>query len=518
MNAEQKALWQRLQAHALDDAQSARPFSLRLATENNWGPAFTQRVIEEYRRFAFLAVAAGHSVSPSDVVDQAWHLHLLYTRDYWGEFCGQVLGRPFHHGPTRGGAAEADKFTDWYAQTRGSYRTFFGEPPVDIWPEAPRHPHAVRVDAEENWVIPKPRLLRRLAKALSQRKRPSVKLREAEVASRANPLNISTTTGVAALMVAAISLGASRAEGAVIHGGPFELAGPEFLKLFLAVSAGVLGLALLLRWLGRGSAESDPHETLDGYEAAYLVGGKPRVFHTALASLSARGLIDVQDREIYRKNGVVSPFLPLIERAVVQAARIDGEKIRVVRRQVADVMESMKAGLRERGLVMHAGQKLHSTLWSALLAAGMSGIALNKIFIGLDRNRPVTFLIALCALWVLGFVLLLTPPRTTRKGARLLAKVKDEHRNRTRAVPEMVSQGPMGATHFALIVGLFGWTALRGTPLADLQQSVTGVQPGDGSSVSWGSDGGGDSGGGSSCGGGDGGGGGCGGCGGGGGD
>jgi hypothetical protein len=92
-------------------------------------------VVEEYRRFVYLAMAAGHPVTPSVDVDHAWHLHLTYTRSYWEEMCGRVLGRPLHHDPTRGGLAEGAKFTDWYARTLRSYQEAFGSaPPADIWP------------------------------------------------------------------------------------------------------------------------------------------------------------------------------------------------------------------------------------------------------------------------------------------------------------------------------------------------------------------------------------------------
>ena len=64
------------------------------------------RAIEEYRRFLLLGVAAGHPVSPSDTVDQVWHLHLTYTRRYWDTLCRDTLGRLLHHEPTQGGAVE----------------------------------------------------------------------------------------------------------------------------------------------------------------------------------------------------------------------------------------------------------------------------------------------------------------------------------------------------------------------------------------------------------------------------
>jgi len=87
-------LWQRLQLYQIGPSDAALPFVQRLARENGWSAAHAARVIEEYRRFCFLAVTAGHPVTPSDAVDQVWHLHLTYSRDYWERFCPDVLGQP----------------------------------------------------------------------------------------------------------------------------------------------------------------------------------------------------------------------------------------------------------------------------------------------------------------------------------------------------------------------------------------------------------------------------------------
>ena len=95
-------LWERLRAFEIDDVQSDLRFSDRLAKENDWSKSYTRRVIEEYKRFIYLCRAAGHPVTPSEEIDQAWHLHLCYTRSYWDEMCGEILGAPVHHGPTRG--------------------------------------------------------------------------------------------------------------------------------------------------------------------------------------------------------------------------------------------------------------------------------------------------------------------------------------------------------------------------------------------------------------------------------
>ena len=133
--AEQDPRWQKIRQYRLDDPDADLPFTRRLARENRWAVDFAVRVVEEYRHFCYLAIAAGHPVTPSDEVDQTWHLHLLYTRDYWDDFCPNVLGTKLHHGPTRGGKGEGLRYDEQYRKTLDSYRHLFGyAPPNDIWP------------------------------------------------------------------------------------------------------------------------------------------------------------------------------------------------------------------------------------------------------------------------------------------------------------------------------------------------------------------------------------------------
>jgi hypothetical protein len=171
------ALWSRLRAMQLDAPDASLTFTRRLARENGWSVARAREVVEEYRRFLYLAARAGHPVTPSDAVDQAWHLHLVYTRHYWSVLCREVLGFDLHHGPTLGGEREQAKFGDWYSRTLESYRSAFGEPPAGIWPGVEDRFEGVermqRVDLGTSWVIPKPSLrsdralLRRLLAGLA---------------------------------------------------------------------------------------------------------------------------------------------------------------------------------------------------------------------------------------------------------------------------------------------------------------------------------------------------------------
>ena len=130
-----KVLWARLETMEIDPPDATTRFHHRLKQYNKWTDEFAGRVTKEYRRFLYLAARAGHPVTPSDTVDQAWHLHLIYTRHYWEELCGKILGLQLHHEPSAGGAVESSKFERQYERTIESYQAAFGEmPPADIWP------------------------------------------------------------------------------------------------------------------------------------------------------------------------------------------------------------------------------------------------------------------------------------------------------------------------------------------------------------------------------------------------
>lgn len=151
-------IWVALSYYTIGPPDAALSFADRLARENGWSGAEAARVIGEYKRFCFLAATAGHPVTPSDAVDQAWHLHLTYSRDYWERFCPDIIGRPLHHGPTKGGGAEQQLYFAQYAETLKSYERVFGErAPADLWPGAARRliedPKARRVHPRDGFFI-----------------------------------------------------------------------------------------------------------------------------------------------------------------------------------------------------------------------------------------------------------------------------------------------------------------------------------------------------------------------------
>ncbi|HRE78071.1 MAG TPA: hypothetical protein PLL09_09630 [Flavobacterium sp.] len=160
MNEEDLIRWNKIKNFELDEPDIPLSFTDRLARENGWTIEYSVRTILEYKKFIFLLTISNHPLTPSDQVDQVWHLHLLYTQSYWDDFCENTLNRKIHHGPTKGGETETSKYTNWYEKTKEFYlETFKTETPIDIWPTSEIRFSEInfrRVNLKKNWVIKKP--------------------------------------------------------------------------------------------------------------------------------------------------------------------------------------------------------------------------------------------------------------------------------------------------------------------------------------------------------------------------
>jgi uncharacterized protein (TIGR04222 family) len=476
MNSQQVELYERIQAFSLDQPEMQFSFSQRLARDNGWSLGYAQSVIEEYKKFTFLAVAAGHPVTPSDPVDQVWHLHLTYTRSYWQEFCLNVLQMPLHHDPTRGGLSERLKFNDWYGKTLESYEKFFGHiPPSDIWADPKdrlgRDLRFVRVNVQKNWILPK----------LALNDLRQVQYKQAVI------LLLSFT-------VASVVTGCQTVANIP---NPLNLTGPEFLKFYFFLSIAVVFLASRLRAYLRspGGSPIQRPVALDVYETAYLAEGKNRVVDTAIASLVQKEYVTIQvsQRRLILKEPLEN--LSPVEQIVANAIKLDGQ-INKVRSAGTQSMNIIRDRLQQLDLLVSQAQLRKAQTYPAILIAALLGLGIAKIWVGMARGRPVGYLVTMCIIIALiGFGLWLTPIHRSRYGDRVL---KDLH-TRVRS-----TVGHSTDAHLPLAFALLGAVVLPNDIFADLKQVVTPV-----SSNGDGGGGGGDGGGGGGgCGGG------CGGCGG----
>lgn len=305
----------------------------------------------------------------------------------------------------------------------------------------------------------------------------------------------------------------TRAEAASAAVWPFDLAGPAFLQFYAVLVVGAFVAAFLLRRRLRQPVMAvEKKEMLDGAEAAYLAGGPGRCFGAGVVGAVQRQLIEVRKGQVKRTAVAAPANLPLIERAICSGAQLDGSKLRRVRGYARDAIRLVHGGLVEQGLVVDDAFAWKARLWPALVMAVVLIVGAVKYHGGRDLGRPVGWLMVLMAIVTIAMlVFLFRRPRLSRRGERALANLRGDYAS-LEAVGQKELRGNDAALLLPMAVGLFGASALQGTPLFGLEQELGPLlekrDPGVSSACSSGCGGGG------SCGGGDGGGGGCGGCGG----
>ena len=252
VDANAAALLARIEAFGFNAPDDPLGFESRLADDNGWTLGYALAVVEEYRRFLVLTQVAGHAVSPSPDVDEAWHLHLTRTAHY-DAFCSELFERFLHHEPARPGDGARHK--DMYRGTLDAYRQAFGfTAPAVVWIK-PGKPVAAPASAPPGWSVP-------------------------AVVRHGHRLAI-----VAVLLAMAAGL-ALRDLG--LLDALQEIAPATFLgvALLATVALGWTGLRVAAR-----PSTSMARDRLEPYEAAWFSGGAERMAMTAIVALTERGVL-----------------------------------------------------------------------------------------------------------------------------------------------------------------------------------------------------------------------------------
>jgi uncharacterized protein (TIGR04222 family) len=450
MTAAHEDLRNRIEAFEIDGSDPvALSFAARLAREHGWPRDYAHRVVREYKRFVFLAMTAGDPVCPSEDVDAAWHLHLTYTRSYWQRFCNEVLGKPLHHDPTRGGSAEQGKHLRMYAFTFAAYRKAFGaDPPADVWPDAESRfgddAKQRTVNTARNWVVPKA-VVRRWAAIVS--------------------------TAATALVFAT---------GCVGGLNPFDLVGMDFLYLLVPLMVVTVALGLVYRKVRKGSGfDGEAVPDLDWRQAAYLSGGPRRLFSAAIARLVQTKAIKVDDDSLRAGNGPTE-IRSTVEQEILAAlpVRRKGDKgLAQLAKKVKAAFEDDAAKLNADGLVFTNGGSAGIGCLTALpLFAVLAGLAVPRLVFGIQNHKPILFLaVTLGVGLVASFILQACRPLRTRKGDQALDKLKIRHTDLLRVQDD----APEGM-NLGLAVALFGTVALAGAEYAALRTWYPRQSSGDG--------------------------------------
>lgn len=465
--APRRALWQRLHQYQFG-GEHHEAFLTCVAHACQTTREGAQAALEEYRRFCFLAISAGHPVTPSELIDQVWHAHMTDTRDYWQRFCPQVLEQSLHHAPSLGGAQEQERHQQQYRETYISYERFFGDPPAAQWPY-PTLSRAAQVATHEPqsgrrtplrfvtpWTLP-PRGVGRWAWIWSG--------------------------ACAAAYVWGVSVSADY--------DPLQWRGYQFLAFYIAAIGCVFAVGGALERRVRGANRRGSVQGGDPVELGFLAAGTERAADVAIVELLDRDALRLDFAGHARDAARTGAWL---------RANPDGgkqplpESLReamwiVQRRQnLDDALGALKQHydglgehLQRKGWWMSSGQALGARLVGTLPIIALAGFGLCKIFIGVERGKPVGFLVVLTAFaGVLALVRWAFAKRRSRAGDWALHDA-----DRALAKRRESSDVEAGAR-----VALMGTAGLLDSALADyhiLRTPVSSSSDGSGGSSSCGS-------------------------------
>lgn len=460
--ADREACLRRLSEYSPDAPDAPVPFSQRLAEAEGWSRLYTLTVIEEYKRFAYLAVFAGHPVTPSEAIDAAWHLHLQYSKEYWTVFCGEVLRAPLHHAPGIGAPDEDDTYAQHYQQTIDSYRRTFGvEPPADVWPV----PEPAQPDSAPEAAGPARHALNPVTPPPASADRsvmPSVWL-------LIGAILIVITTNIASDF------------------DVLNFPGPRFLAFYLGVS---VMACLLIRGLHRAAYDRRPWGAADGNvprqltpaETALITGDATRMAQVATLTLLDAGAIRVASpakRKRDRNTYVVANETPMPQRHVNAWTWLARQPQRrspwpAFRDRLLDEAIDMTDRLRHEGWMWARGAMRGTTVAAWAIALAMLWLGVMKVFVGLSRQRPVMWLLIEVALFVIVYWCVTARLiGVGRAGPTAGANATlDVHRQRSQQAPraglstnDLLWLAAFGGTSVLANTAWAGYRSMMGTPV-----------------------------------------------------
>jgi hypothetical protein len=133
-NKSDRRLWHRLEGYSFHERPLTRSLVDRLAEETGHPIDVCYTLVEEYRRFMYLAGSSSENLSPSPIVEMVWRMHTEDTQAYYDDFCPRILGRTLYRPEGEGENLPFQDDPD-YIRTLELYAQEFGRPDVKYWPD-----------------------------------------------------------------------------------------------------------------------------------------------------------------------------------------------------------------------------------------------------------------------------------------------------------------------------------------------------------------------------------------------
>ena len=260
-------------------------------------------------------------------------------------------------------------------------------------------------------------------------------------------------------------------------GDTWGISGPAFLVVYALGLAAVWGSGWLARRRLAGPPPPEPIE-VHVYEAAMLAGGEDLVATAAMARLWTADIIEAGDgwlRESFEAAELrrlpdaatplrVGPRVELdhpVETAVYEAVRNGGDlRPDEVRAEAAAsaAFAALRRRLEDRRLLYDAGSRVELR-WQNAWYVPLLAIGAYRVMVGVERGKPVAYLVVLLVVTAVLLGSDFRPPRRTPAGDRALK----EERNSERELAAETRSGEIAVSSLPLAVALFGTAALWST-------------------------------------------------------
>jgi uncharacterized protein (TIGR04222 family) len=255
--------------------------------------------------------------------------------------------------------------------------------------------------------------------------------------------------------------------------------GPEFLAFYLLIACIVLiGAYSYIAAQDQTGAQRPPPtpSDIDPYELAYLRGGANEVVRTAVYALRQKGLVEVEKGRL-RASGFSPQALNAIERRVYETVVAKRDVAALFSRTIREAVEWQCGAYRQRLSAQHllVSGDMRTTAQVTLGAAGGLLIALAGYKIWAARvhgHSNLGFLLAEAAIAVVALFWIYHKTAAgfaSKRGKAFLAQLQLAYSGRRTSAVFGTSNAAGGAA--LLMVGLFGFDILKGTPDAALAKT-----------------------------------------------
>lgn len=263
---------------------------------------------------------------------------------------------------------------------------------------------------------------------------------------------------------------------------PYDWTGPSFLGLLGLVSINACGVAYWYRQTQIANVRgnfADAKPKLHTYELAYLSGGAETAILSAVASL-------VQTKSVEVTPAFGSLFLhsksihnaephPLVTEVMHALSHMQTDSIRTavgkIKSRGLRSLTEIQSRLEQEKLILSVQRSAEIASTSAMIMAVPAVLAIPKIFIGMERHRPVGFLlIAIAVIIAAAFAFWKAKPFRSQSGDSVLQREKFEQsalHSTARSNSQILS-----GQQAAMAVALFSVSVFGIGPLYDLRKAI----------------------------------------------